>query len=100
MPLPKVLSTPAGLQSVAPAAKAARICAGVAARAQDFSNAATAATWGAAADVPANGDWKPPAPVTRTLSTAVTVGVCRTSAAGNAIVDGPRLLYDSAVHWL
>ena len=79
IPAPESRSTPAASMSIAVEVSAVRICAGVSVPLADLSSAAIAAACGAEADVPKNGDGKPPTPVTLTPSAAVMSGFWRTS---------------------
>ena len=75
IPNPESRSTPGARISSAVEVKASKICAPVAEGLADFNNAAIAAAWGAAADVPKNG--LNPGVFVETPSAAVMSGLIR-----------------------
>ena len=91
-PAPNSVSKPAAPKSTADDMSAFFTCVGVSEGAASRMSAATAATCGAASDVPKKGFENPAAPVTATPSIPVTSGLARVSAFGNNRSHGPWLL--------
>src|SRR5262245_17212880 len=95
-PDPKLASNPAAPRSRAVALRApARACGLVPGPMRCSAMAATAAAWGAAADVPKNG--LKPGRLVATPSTAFRSGLVRVCGSGNRMVTGPAELKSSTM---